>query len=101
MSSLKLKEFCSKSSVLTNELVRCGSCGNSLLHCGKYELVHVNNNKDNEGLLCETCKKNNRDLEMVTRISEDNNHVFQVPISQLDIRSSSTIKKASSKESHE
>lgn len=57
--SVSLKEFCSKSNnkELANETVRCGSCQNILLHCGKYDIIKVD--KDgNEGLLCETCKKN-------------------------------------------
>ena len=86
MSSIK--HFLNKHEDLAKELVRCGSCSNSLVHCGKYEIVKVNNY--NEGILCETCKNNNRELVFVTRISDDNNHVFQVPISQLDISQKDT-----------
>ena len=66
--SVSLKEYCSKSK-LANEIVRCGFCSNSLVHCGKYEIVQFGQEK--EGLLCETCKKNGRALEMITRL---NNH---------------------------
>ncbi len=81
-----LKEFCSKYEELAKELVRCGSCTNILLHSGgEYEIVQVeNSNGKEESVICETCKKHNRSVEMVTRVSEDN-HIFQIPISQLDI----------------
>jgi hypothetical protein len=79
-----LKEFCSKYKELANELVRCGSCTNILLHSGdKYEIVTIG--QEEESVLCETCKQNKRNVEMVTRVSEDNNHVFQIPVSQLNI----------------
>ena len=45
--SVSLKEFCSKSNnkELANETVRCGSCQNILLHCGKYEFEYINSNR--------------------------------------------------------
>jgi hypothetical protein len=85
---MSLKKFLSKYEVLAKELVRCGSCSNILLHCGdKYEIVKigiVGTKKDEEGLLCETCKRNNRNIELVTKVSDDGNNIFQVPISQLN-----------------
>jgi hypothetical protein len=86
---MSLKKFLAKYEVLAKELVRCGSCSNILLHSGnKYEIVSLLDGKE-EGLLCESCKRNNRNIELVTRVSssaEDNNsnNIFQVPISQLN-----------------
>ena len=62
---MTLKKFLSKYEDLAKELVRCGSCGNSLIHCGKYEIVSLLNGKV-ESILCETCKKNGRKIELVT-----------------------------------
>jgi hypothetical protein len=92
----RLQEFCSKSKELANELVRCGSCQNILLHCGEYEIVKIEK-YDEEGILCETCKKNNRKLEIVTIIfpaaidadaeddDENNYSIYQIPLSQLGL----------------
>ena len=94
----RLQEFCSKFKDLANELVRCGSCQNILLHCGEYEIVKIEK-YDEEGVLCETCRKNNRTLEIVTIISpaaidadageddDENNHhsIYQIPLSQLGL----------------
>ena len=84
---MTLKKFLSKYEDLANELIRCGSWTNILLHCGeKYTIVKTGDNNE-EGILCETCQQNNRNIELVTKISLDdggNNHIFQIPISQLD-----------------
>ena len=94
----RLQEFCSKSKELANELVKCGSCQNILLHCGEYEIVKIEK-YDEEGILCETCKKNNRKLEIVTIISpaaidvdakdDDKNNqqhsIYQIPLSQVGL----------------
>lgn len=93
----RLQEFCSKSKELANELIKCGSCQNILLHCGEYEIVKIEK-YDEEGILCETCKKNNRKLEIVTIISpaaidsdakDDNKNsqhsIYQIPLSQLGL----------------
>lgn len=95
----RLEEFCSKYTREANEKVRCGSCQNILLHCGYYEIVKVEK-YDEEGILCETCKKNGREIEIVTIIisssslssyspsslsSEDDNIIYQIPLSQLGI----------------
>lgn len=83
---MSIKKFLSKYENLAKELVRCGSCTNIILHSGgKYEIVQV---EKEESVICETCKRNNRNVELVTRItsSADTNHnVFQIPISQLNI----------------
>jgi hypothetical protein len=88
---MTLKTFLDKYEDLAKELVRCGSCQNILLHSGeKYEIVKIGGQDgQEEGILCETCKRNKRNVEMVTRISttEDNkNHVFQIPITQLNLQ---------------
>lgn len=95
----RLEEFCSKYTREANEKVRCGSCQNILLYCGYYEIVKVEK-YDEEGILCETCKKNGREIEIVTIIisssslssssssslsSEDDNIIYQIPLSQLGI----------------
>jgi hypothetical protein len=86
---MTLKKFLSKYEDLAKELIRCGSCTNILLHCGgeeKYQIVKIGGkgkNNEEESILCETCQRNNRNIELVTRVSsEDNNHIFQIPISQ-------------------
>ena len=82
---MSLKKFLEKYKDLAQELVKCGSCANILLHCGdKYEIVKITDT-DYEGLLCETCKLHGRKIETVTTISTDENNVFNVPLSQLDI----------------
>jgi hypothetical protein len=99
---MTLKTFLDKYPEFAKELIRCRSCLNILLHSGrKYEIVKIGSAKEEE-ILCETCKKNKRNIEFVTRISsssEDNNHVFQVPISisQLEI-STTNIKEEKEKE---
>lgn len=96
MSTTRLQEFISKSGGQANELIRCGSCQNILLYCGKYEIVQVGGGEEKEeGVLCETCRTNNRKLEIVTIISpaaidsddEDNNHhnIYQIPLSLLGL----------------
>jgi hypothetical protein len=96
MSTTRLQEFISKSEGQANELIRCGSCQNILLYCGKYEIVQVGEGEEKEeGVLCETCRTNNRKLEIVTIISsaaidaddEDNNHhnIYQIPLSLLGL----------------
>ena len=84
-----LKKFLAKYEDLAKELIRCGSCTNILLHSGgKYEIVKIGKEQEGEeGVLCETCIKNKRNIELVTRISEDGNHVFQIPIAQLNLES--------------
>ena len=89
-----LKKFLAKYEDLAKELIRCGSCTNLLLHSGgKYEIIKIGKGKgqgqeeEEEGILCETCIKNKRNIELVTRISEDGNHVFQIPIAQLNLES--------------
>jgi hypothetical protein len=55
---------------------------------GKYKIVKIGKGKkEKEGILCETCQRNKRNIELVTRTSEDenNNHVYQISISQLNI----------------
>ena len=82
---MTLKYFLNKYEDLAKELVRCGSCTNILLHSGtKYEIVKIGDNE--EGILCETCKQNKRNIELVTKISDNGNinHVLQIPKSQLD-----------------
>ena len=96
MSPTRLQEFISKSEEQANELIRCGSCQNILLYCGKYEIVQVGEEEKEEGILCETCRTNNRKLEIVTIISptaidaddEDNNHhdIYQIPLSLLGLQ---------------
>lgn len=86
---MSLKKFLAKYENLAKELVRYGSCSKILLHCGdKYKIVKIggkSNNNNEESILCETCQRNNRNIELVTRVSsEDNNHIFQIPISQLN-----------------
>jgi hypothetical protein len=96
MSTIRLQEFISKSEGQANELIRCGSCQNILLYCGKYEIVKVGEGEEKEeGILCEICRTNNRKLEIVTIISpaaidaddEDNNHhnIYQIPLSLLGL----------------
>ncbi|HET9805837.1 MAG TPA: hypothetical protein VFP49_02895 [Nitrososphaeraceae archaeon] len=97
----RLQEFISKSEGQANELIRCGSCQNILLHCGKYEIVQVGEGEEKEeGILCEICRTNNRKLEIVIIISspaaavidtatddENNNHhnIYQIPLSQVGL----------------
>jgi hypothetical protein len=84
IKEMGLKKFLDKYKDLAKELIRCGSCSNILLHCGtKYEIVKIGKNE--EGVLCETCKQNNRNIDLVTRISEDEKHVLQIPVSQLQL----------------
>jgi hypothetical protein len=96
MSTTRLQEFISKSEGHANELIRYGACQNILLYCGKYEIVQVGEGEEKEGILCETCRTNNRKLEIVTIISpaaidaddEDNNHhdIYQIPLSLLGLQ---------------
>src|SRR5687767_7934129 len=83
IKEMGLRKFLTKYEDLAKELIRCGSCTNILLHCGtKYEIVKIGKNE--ESVLCETCQQNNRNVELVTKISEDengNNHVLQIPVS--------------------
>ena len=55
--------------------IRCGGCGNSLVHCGKYVVIDAIEDTDPEGVLCETCQKNGRKLKgtikKVTEKKED------------------------------
>ena len=39
--------------------------------------------KSEEAILYETCKKNDREVAMIVRISEDN-QIMQIPVSQLN-----------------
>ena len=86
-----LKKLLAKYEDLAKELIRCSSCNNILAHSGEYQIVKIGKEQgqeeEEEGILCETCIKNKRNIELVTRISEDNNHVFQIPISQLNLES--------------
>lgn len=94
---MSLKKFLEKYKDLAQELVKCGSCANSLVHCGdKYEIVKITDT-DYEGLLCETCKHHGRKIETVTTISTDENNVFNVPLSQLDIKNKNKINELSEK----
>jgi hypothetical protein len=100
MSTNRLQEFISKSEGQANELIRCGSCQNILLYCGKYEIIQVGEGEEKEeGILCETCRANNRKLEIITIISpaaidddddddddDDNRHIiYQIPLSLLGL----------------
>jgi len=70
---MSLQEFINKNKKELEGELRCGSCGNSLQQCGKYDIVKVGMGKgkrSEEGILCETCQKNNRKLVRVTRIIE-------------------------------
>lgn len=78
MIKMNLKEFISnnKEEEQALETIRCGSCKNSLLHCGEYEIIKVgpNDEEGEESILCETCKKYGRniesEIEMVTTTNE-------------------------------
>jgi hypothetical protein len=89
---MTIKKFLSKYEDLAKELVRCGGCSNILLHCDeKYTIVKIGDNE--EGVLCETSQQNNRNIELVTKILDDNiNHVFQIPVSQLDNNNNNIVK---------
>jgi hypothetical protein len=82
---MTIKKLISKYEDLAKELIRCGSCSNILLHCSeKYTIVKIGDNE--ESVLCETCQENNRNIELVTKISDDGNHIFQIPVSQLKLK---------------
>jgi hypothetical protein len=77
---MTLKSFLNKYEDLTKELIRCNGCTIILLHSGeKYEIVKIGLNE--EGILCETCQRNKRNVESVTRIKDNDKQIFQVPIS--------------------
>ena len=70
---MSLHEFIKKNRKEFASELRCGSCGNSLQQCGKYEIVKVGlgqGKRSEEGILCETCNKSGRKLKNVTRIIE-------------------------------
>ena len=93
---MSLKEFIKKNKQELGSDLRCGSCGNSLSECGKYEIVQVElpavegqkGKVSEEGILCETCQKNGRKLARVTRIIETKatavKQVSNVPINDID-----------------
>lgn len=80
---MKLQEFIKQKEDIAKETVRCGGCQNIMLHAGKYEIITI---ADQEALLCQTCKKNKIEPASVSIISEDNNHVFNAKITDLDIQ---------------
>lgn len=71
---MSLQEFINKNKEELASELRCGSCGNSLQQCGKYEIVKVGlgqgKQRSEEGILCESCKAKDRKLVNVTRIYE-------------------------------
>jgi hypothetical protein len=57
-----------------------------LLYSGTYEIKKIGigrGRKSEEAILYETCKKNDREVVMIVRISEDN-QIMQIPVSQLN-----------------
>jgi len=69
---MSLQESIRKNKDLHND-IKCGGCGNILLHCGKYDIVKIGlgrGKRSEEGILCETCQNNGRKLVRVTRIIE-------------------------------
>ena len=87
---MSIRKFLNKYEDLAKELLRCGSCQNILLHSGnKYKIVKIGKTNE-EGIICETCQQNNRNIELATRISDDddddgdiNNHISQIPVSHI------------------
>ena len=77
---MNLKEYISNKENNALELVRCGSCQNALIHCGKYEIVQLG---QIEGVLCETCKKSDRKLRIASKVSDDGKRISQITVQEL------------------
>ena len=76
--TLKLKEFIDNLPAVAEDqdLIRCSSCNNALIHCGAFKIETY---KDMEGLLCQDCLRTGRLIENAIIIHDDNK-VSYVPI---------------------
>lgn len=58
--------------------IRCGSCNNSLIHCGNYTISTLEGGY--EGLLCQDCLRLGRKVSNAIIISEDGNKISYIEL---------------------